>query len=234
MTLEDIQRDEPLLYNSLNYILTAPEAELEDYPLTINGVVHVPTLENRVVLVNLKINSLIPQEADSRMNDVVFGFNRVLPIRLASERFGAAEVRLIIEGNPYIDVSDMIRAFRRNSPVYQPSRWIPSIFSSWLSGSSYEVTEWLYNILRSLSQEELHLFLRFVTGDSQAPVDGFSQSPLKVSVHDQRNRLPRAATCFSTLYLSRYTNENELRRRLMLAITESIGLEDWHPQLVSI
>ena len=72
MTLEDIQRDEPLLYNSLNYILTAPEAELEDYPLTINGVVHVPTLENRVVLVNLKINSLIPQEADSRMNDVVF------------------------------------------------------------------------------------------------------------------------------------------------------------------
>ena len=142
MTLEDIQRDEPILYNSLNYIVGAPEEELEDYPLTINRVVHVPTVANRASLVILKVNSLISREVESKMNDIVFGFNRILSSNLASSHFLASEVRLMIEGSPVINVEDMIRSFRQNS-------------------------EWLYNILRSMTQEELHFFWRFVSGDSQ-------------------------------------------------------------------
>jgi hypothetical protein len=130
MTLEDIQRDEPLLYNSLNYIVGAPEEELEDYPLTINRVVHVPTVANRASLVILKVNWLISREVESKMNDIVFGFNRILSSNLASSHFLASEVRLMIEGSPVINVEDMIRSFRQNS-------------------------EWLYNTLRSMTQEEI-------------------------------------------------------------------------------
>ena len=46
--------------NPFEYLLTAPESELLDYPITIDGEDYTSTISTRTDLVNRKVNSLVP------------------------------------------------------------------------------------------------------------------------------------------------------------------------------
>ena len=89
--------------------------------------------------------------------------------------------------------------------------------------------QWFWKVIDSLSQEQLALFLQFVTGSSRVPVEGFQAlqgtngSRQKFNIQrDGRgaNSLPQGHTCFNQLDLPEYTSEEQLRSKLMLALTE--------------
>ena len=89
--------------------------------------------------------------------------------------------------------------------------------------------QWFWNALHSLTQEELALFVQFVTGTSKVPLGGFKdlmgmRGPQRFQIHIMEAKgpdsLPMSHTCFNQLDLPKYTSEEMLRERLVLAIKE--------------
>ena len=70
--------------------------------------------------------------------------------------FNENELELLISGMPTIDLADL----KANTTYHG-------------CGLRDAVIQWLWNILHSLSQEEVALFVQFVTGTSKVPLGGF-------------------------------------------------------------
>ena len=80
-----------------------------------------------------------------------------------------------------------------------------------------------------LSEEDKARLLMFVTGTSKVPLDGFAalqgiSGPQKFQIHRaygaESGRLCSAHTCFNQLDLPEYGTKEELRDRLLFAISE--------------
>lgn len=77
--------------------------------------------------------------------------------------------------------------------------------------------------------------LDFCTGSAQAPATGFANL-MGYGNNQQKfclellaggpDRLPTAATCFNKLKMPRYTSEEQLRERLLLAISSAQGFDE--------
>jgi len=203
VTLEDIKEDEPAYYRSLSYVLSASEADLEDLVIEIYGVEHVVTLENRVDLVNRKINSLTGR--DYRYDLVQRGFNEVIPIEIAKHYLTAVELKNLFIGATTIN----------------PDELVDSIL--WL-GTSDQETTWMRNLLKSFTQEELHGFLKFATNLPRVPFGGISTITPRINIarsFETPDKFPTAYHCHNTMTLPRYSNEAQFRQRFTLAITGS-------------
>jgi E3 ubiquitin-protein ligase HUWE1 len=208
LTLEDIKTDEPMLYRSLGYLLTAPEEELEDMPIEVDGVTHNVTLANRAALVSRAVNGLIPAAVQEHFNAIRGGFEEVIPLRLMNRIVDAEDFRTIVLGNPVISVEDLIanvqlRGFTHDSPQIR----------------------WLWNLLHTFSQDEMKNFLRFVTSSTQLPIGGFANLPRPLTI-DVRNSagLPTSSTCFYQLHLPMYTTEEDLHRSVRIAIESDAAM----------
>jgi E3 ubiquitin-protein ligase HUWE1 len=208
LTLDDIRADEPMLYRTYGYVLTADEEELEDMPLGINGVVHDVTGANREALVSRAINSLIPQAVDIHFDSIRAGFEEVIPLALMNGIVNAEDFRSIVFGNPVISVDDLIANV--NLVGFRPD--------------SLQII-WLWNLLRTFSQDEMKSFLRFVTSSTQLPIGGFANlpSPLTIDV-GRMGGLPTSSTCFYQLHLPQYTTEAELHRSVRIAIESDAAM----------
>ena len=66
--------------------------------------------------------------------------------------------------------------------------------------------------------------LLFATGSNQAPIGGLARLPFKLQrMCPDTDALPTASTCFNTLLLPDYADEDKLRRKLLLALRECSG-----------
>jgi len=126
--------------------------------------------------------------------------------------FTAKELELLISGMPDIDMHDL----QSNTEYhhYKPSD--PQIV-------------WFWNIMHSLTKSQKAAFLQFVTGSSKVPLEGFSQlqgmrGTQKFSIHKaggSSTKLVSAHTCFNALDLPVYKSEEEMKQKILLAITEA-------------
>ena len=90
---------------------------------------------------------------------------------------------------------------------------------------------WFWNIMFTLSKSEKAAFLQFVTGSSKVPLNGFSElqgmrGTQKFSIHKATGSvgaLMSAHTCFNSLDLPSYKNEDEMKDKLLYAIKEGAG-----------
>ena len=124
-----------------------------------------------------------------------------------------SELELLISGTPSIDVDDL-----KNNTEYQG-----------YSPSAPQV-RWFWEVVREdLTEEDRARLLMFVTGTSKVPLDGFKalqgiSGPQKFQIHRaygaESGRLCSAHTCFNQLDLPEYASKEELRDRLMFAISE--------------
>jgi hypothetical protein len=197
-----------MLYRTFGYVLEADEEELEDLPLEINGEVHDVTAANRETLVSRAINALIPQAVDIHFDSIRAGFEEVIPLGLMTGIVNAEDFRSIVFGNPVISVDDLIAnvnliGFRLDSPQII----------------------WLFNLLRTFSQDDMKSFLRFVTSSTQLPIGGFANLPTRFSI-DVRHAdgLPTSSTCYYQLHLPMYATEAELHRSVRIAIDSDAAM----------
>lgn len=85
-----------------------------------------------------------------------------------------------------------------------------------------------WEVLDSLSDELKKKFLLFATGSDRVPVGGMGEMTFKITkVTNKPENLPEAHTCFNQLVLPSYENEDLLRQKLIIAISnaEGFGLE---------
>ena len=138
--------------------------------------------------------------------------------------FSAAELGVLVSGasGAVLDVDDLASH---------------AVFSGGYSASHPSV-QLLWDVLRSLAPPHQAAALRFVTACSRPPLLGFATLDPPFCVHRAAvagsdagdhtadlQRLPTASTCVNTLKLPPYATEEQLRAKLLMAITSGSGFD---------
>lgn len=234
--LVDMKDYDESIYKSLKYILdTTGCTEDLDLDFTLNeayvsptetpggpatgtrtvelrpdGVTIAVTEENKADYVRLCVEHYLAGTTP-QMNALKDAFYQFCPKDILAEIFTWHELPELIGGLQIIDIEDMrtfceYRGYNHNTPVVQ----------------------WFWEIVANLHQEDLRLFLKFVTGTDKVPVGGFeflygSNGPQKLTLNraGKRSGLPAAHSCFNRLDLPEYSDKTQLRDALLYAIRES-------------
>ena len=130
--------------------------------------------------------------------------------------FSSNELELILNGQPFIDVSDWIE--NTHYEGYSPTDQI--IINFW-------------NIVRELPQDKLSRLLQFSTGSTRVPVGGFKSlqsnrgklapfSIYKVEYEKGKKNYIKARTCFNRINLPNFPDEETLLEAINFVIENEI------------
>ncbi|CAH1393586.1 unnamed protein product [Nezara viridula] len=165
-------------------------------------------LEYVYLVAQCKVHSQIKEQTSSFSE----GLDSVVSLEWLNI-FTAKELQIIISGNKCpIDVDDM-----KAHTVYTGGHTQdhPSIVMFW-------------RVVKSLSNKQRSLLLRFVTSCSRPPLLGFKElyPPFCIQLTDyDDNRLPTSSTCMNMLKLPMFTNEDAMKERLIYAIQSRSGFD---------
>jgi len=149
---------------------------------------------------------------DSQMNAMKEGFYQFVPLEYLRE-FEPEELEQLLAGNKDIDVIDL-----KSNTEYGEGY-----------SDSHPVIKLFWDVLITLSQEELRSFLQFTTGSNKVPIGGFSHlygsnGPQKFSIVPKKTPgLPTAHSCFNRLDLPSFTEREKLKNDLLFATMETYG-----------
>ena len=228
-THNDMQAIDPDYYKNLQMIM---QHNLEDIGLELtfstedhsfgrsqtidlipNGRNIIVTDERKEEYVNLVCQHRMTTAIEKQIKAYLEGFHDMVETDLISI-FNAKELELLISGMPDIDIDDLKRNTNYNG--YRPA--------------DREI-EWFWNIMFSLSRSEKAAFLQFVTGSAKVPLAGFSELQgmrgiQQFSINKAnglQGALMSAHTCFNALDLPVYKSEEEMKEKLLYAISEGAG-----------
>eukprot|EP00928_Gymnodinium_smaydae_P029444 TRINITY_DN22179_c0_g4_i1.p1 TRINITY_DN22179_c0_g4~~TRINITY_DN22179_c0_g4_i1.p1 ORF type:complete len:1019 (+),score=165.02 TRINITY_DN22179_c0_g4_i1:74-3130(+) len=135
------------------------------------------------------------------------GFWELLPPALLAEHVGPRELSMLISGLQYID----------------PEEWKKHTTST----GAEAVTGWFWDVVVEMSQEERAKLLHFATGSSRLPSGGFAvlnpKFKVDVTPGSDSEPLPSAHTCVNQLILHEYCSKEQLKEKLLLALTVGEG-----------
>jgi hypothetical protein len=158
------------------------------------------TFANRDEYVQLVVQARLAEGAE-QVRAIRRGIADVLPagpLSLLTWR----EARELLCSEAEIDV-DFLRAHTRHS--------------GW--DENDETVRWLWQVLREFTDRERAQFVRFVSGRERLPRGVGPDVELMVINRQYGSSLPKASTCFNAFYLPAYASLEELREKLLLAIT---------------
>lgn len=122
--------------------------------------------------------------------------------------FTPNELDLLICGVPKIDVED----FKANTVVQEPYTM------------DSPVIKFFFNVISRWENDQLIKLLSFMTGRSRVTSNGFKEfceisgQPLTINSGGDKSLLPQSHTCVNTLSLPQYESEEELEKKLKIAI----------------
>jgi E3 ubiquitin-protein ligase HUWE1 len=224
----DIEATEPDYYKSLKMMLEHPLEDLgftgmtftaeiqkfgrtEDVELIPNGAQIMVTDDNKHEYVRLIAHHRMTAGIFPQIDSFLAGFYELVPPELICI-FSPTELELLICGLPDVNIDEL--QLHTEYHQYRPTD--PAIL-------------WFWEALRSFNREERALFLQFVTGTSKVPLGGFAhlqgmRGNQKFTIHKsvgaESGTLPCAHTCYNQLDLPEYSTAEEMREKLLLAITE--------------
>ena len=149
------------------------------------------------------------------INQIKKGLFTYIPERLI-KIFTSNEFELILNGTPFIDISDWIENTAYDG--YQPTDMI--IINFW-------------NIVRQLPQDKLSRLLQFSTGSTRVPVGGFkclqsnrgNLAPFsisKINYEEGKQNYIKARTCFNRINLPDFPDEAKLLEGINFVIENEI------------
>jgi E3 ubiquitin-protein ligase HUWE1 len=224
----DIEATEPDYYKSLKMMLGHPLEDLgftgmtftaeiqkfgrtEDVELIPNGAQIMVTDDNKHDYVRLIAHHRMTAGIFPQIDSFLAGFYELVPPELICI-FSPTELELLICGLPDVNIDEL----QMHTEYHQYRSTDPAI-------------QWFWEALRSFNREERALFLQFVTGTSKVPLGGFAhlqgmRGSQKFTIHklirSESGTLPCAHTCYNQLDLPEYSTAEEMREKLLLAITE--------------
>eukprot|EP00939_MAST-03C_sp_MAST-3C-sp1_P002985 g2985.t1 len=174
-------------------------------PLIRNGDSVDVTDANKLLYVENLVSWHTERKFGAALRAFKEGFYSLVP-RRAVEVFSFRELERMVNGEATVDI-DMLRR--------------ETVYSGDLDASSLLV-EWLWAVLSSMTSSDRASFLRFVTGSSRMPLDGFDP-PFHISSDSGADpkALPTSHTCFNELVLPRYTSRGALEERISYALQNS-------------
>ena len=228
-THHDMEAIDPDYYKNLNMILEYSLADIGlELTFSINDISFgrsqvidllpdgrniLVTDETKAKYVSLVCKHRMTNSIKSQIKAYLDGFYELVSRDLIAV-FTPRELELLISGLPDIDIVDL-----KNNTDYQ----------GW-KATDPEM-EWFWNIMQSLTRNEKAAFLQFVTGSAKVPLAGFAELQgmrgiQKFSIHKaggSNGALMSAHTCFNSLDLPKYSSEEEMKEKLLYAISEGQG-----------
>jgi hypothetical protein len=182
---------------------------------------------NKREYVLLKAQKMLWGTVEAQMSAIIDAFHSLVPRELVDKYgFTPLEMQLLVCGEQHIDIADL-RAHCKYEDGYMGKE--PQI-------------GWFWQAVDSMDEAQRRALLQFWSGSDGMPAEGFgSLEPAfhLVSVdrmydrNDRTARLPAAHTCFRQLDLPRYNTYDELREKMITAITMGqVGVLGWLAGLV--
>lgn len=132
--------------------------------------------------------------------------------------FNQSELQRLVGGDSSeIDVEDL----RRNT-LYS------GLYQIGDDGQEHPVIQMFWEVLRSMEDSQRRDVLKYVTSTPRAPLLGFSQLSPRFSIRDggrDTTRLPSASTCVNLLKLPMYDSAEQLRDKLLYAVSSGAGFD---------
>lgn len=180
------------------------------------GASEVVTEGNLTEYVQLLCEAYLCGSIRREMQCVLLGFWDLLPFDdLQRCGVGARDLSVLISGQGRLDPHD----WRVNSvetgddAVVYPQH----------GGGNSQVRVWFWQLLKDLTDEQRSMLLHFTTGSSRLPPGGFAalSPPFSVTVNRSGTpgHLPHAHTCANQIVLPPYKSKDQLRVKLLLAIS---------------
>ncbi|EGD77690.1 ubiquitin protein ligase [Salpingoeca rosetta] len=140
------------------------------------------------------------------------GFTEFIPAS-SVRQFSAGEVISLIAGSSTIDVDNW-----REETVYEEY------------DKDSQIVQWFWEIVADMSDEQRNDLLRFSTGCSHIPIEGFKglqgthgTNKFTIAKAGDTRYLPVAHTCVNRMDIPEYSTKEELKSKLETAISETEG-----------
>ncbi|CAH1248352.1 UBE3A [Branchiostoma lanceolatum] len=224
LELADLQDIQPTLASGLQDLLDY-EGDVEmdlcyTFQVSYESFGHVKTVDliengsevpvnnkNRGEFVRRYVNFLLVDSVERQFEAFSRGFHLVCGGRVLT-LFRAEEIELLICGSTELDFDGL-----EASTVYEDGY-----------SKEHKTVRALWSVVRSLSHKHKKMLLMFITGSDRVPLKGLSTLRITVQRHgSDSERLPTAMTCFNTLLLPSYKDEEKLKNRLLTAIENCKG-----------
>ncbi|KAK0552912.1 hypothetical protein OC846_001491 [Tilletia horrida] len=170
------------------------------------------TNENKKEYVELMTEWRISKRVEEQFKAFMGGFTELIPQDLINV-FDERELELLIGGMSEIDVDDWKRFTDYRGFTEQD-----------------EVVQWFWQTVRAWPPERKSRLLQFATGTSRIPVNGFkdlqgSDGPRRFTIEKsgEVTALPKSHTCFNRIDLPPYSSKEDLERKLIIAVEETMG-----------
>lgn len=225
-TLDDFKLYDPELYRNLTSMRQMSTEDIDSLGLTFTtGVASLDNSAQAEIIKGgskMKVNkdnleSFIHHFADFKCNRVIEpqctaflqGLSTVIPLEWL-RIFSPKELVYLISGSSEdIDLADM----KENT-----------LYSGGYTDASPVIT-WFWEIMEEFDTEMRRVFLWFVTCCKRAPLLGFKQLQPKFCItrDSQMGNMPTVSTCTNLLKLPEYRSKEELKAKLVDAMTMSKG-----------
>lgn len=221
----DLEDSHPAIYKSLKHLLTYENDLKEDIMATfeISYEMFGSTVNHELIKdgKNVFVDKNNRQEYVSRYADFLLnssvkkqfeafkrGFDIVTNDSLLKTLFRPVELELLVCGSQVFDVQELEATTEYDGGYEKDS---PVIRNFW-------------EVVHSMSHEELKQLLNFTTGSDRVPVGGLAKLKLTIAKNgEDSDRLPTAHTCFNVLLLPEYASLEKMRNRLLKAISNAKG-----------
>ncbi|CAJ0585555.1 unnamed protein product, partial [Mesorhabditis spiculigera] len=170
------------------------------------------TMDNRLQYIQLYCNFLLYKRLERTVDSMRAGVANLFDMQFLAI-FSPNEIQRIVSGADVdIDVEDM-----RRYTVVHTTNPDDDVF-----------IERFWDIVRSrFDPEEKRALLKFITGCSRPPLDGFKSIHPQIGIQlvPHRDALPTAATCMNLLKLPMYKGIDEMESKIRYAINAGAGFE---------
>ncbi|KYQ89671.1 putative protein serine/threonine kinase [Tieghemostelium lacteum] len=202
--LQDLEVYDPPLAMSFKKVLVLDN--IQDYlSTTFDGLVEggeeiAVTDSNKVDFIQKNIERVLIGCRQSQMEAFKAGFMSIESLNAHFQLFSSTELQLLMCGNTIVDANLLKKSLKFIGFPEQSST--PKYFT---------------RVLDEMSQDELHMFLRFLTGMVAIPLQGL-EKPLSIVYVPKSDKLPVSHTCSYQLDLPDYNDYTQLKKKILQMI----------------
>lgn len=167
------------------------------------------TKENRKEFVQLFIDFEFRKQCEQQLASLKKGFERMVDLPMLKALLDASELEELVCGERKLNFEEL-----RDTAIYA-NGFTPNC----------PMMQWFWDIvLNEWDDAQRRSLLTFSTGSDRAPINGLKSMKFYiVQEGEDDTRLPSSHTCFNQLLIPKYSSQDVLRQKLLLAIDNASG-----------
>eukprot|EP01129_Flabellula_baltica_P001701 TRINITY_DN11637_c0_g1_i1.p1 TRINITY_DN11637_c0_g1~~TRINITY_DN11637_c0_g1_i1.p1 ORF type:complete len:421 (+),score=88.38 TRINITY_DN11637_c0_g1_i1:913-2175(+) len=176
------------------------------YPLAENGNNLLVTNENKELYVNACAQYILDGSIENQYQKFFEGFMKVCGSCQCLYLCNPEELELLLVGSENLNFEDLK---------------IGCIYDNYSINDITIIHFW--EVVNEFTIQEKKEFLSFVSGSDRSPIGGLTNLKLIISKNSNLEQLPSSHTCFNHLILPSYIEKEDLKKKLLFAIKNTIG-----------